>query len=381
MTRSLKIGFVIDDTLDSTDGVQQFTLGLGRQLHKMGHQIRYLTSEASEDHPEGKYIYRLSRAVKARMNGNRVGTPLPASKRKIRAILEKEQFDILHVTTPYSPVLAGRVISAASDDTAIVGTFHIAVDTPVAEYGAKLLSWLQFRSLSRFDYWTAVSDAAVEFAKTCYRIVPEVITPNPIDFQAYYKPKKLATYKTDKFRIAFLGRLVERKGAQHLLSAIALLPKAVIADLDVAIGGNGPLRQDLEKFVVDQKLGDNVTFFGFIPEADKASFLDSAELACFPSTAGECFGISLLEGMAVGSTAVVGGYNKGYVTVLGDSKLSLVEAANHKLFARRLELLIKDKAVRQSMIDWQNKAILQYDVPKVAEGVLTVYHEAMKRRH
>src|SRR5690625_5790383 len=40
----MKIALVIDDTLDSTDGVQQIVLEIGRYLTRVGHEVHYLTS-------------------------------------------------------------------------------------------------------------------------------------------------------------------------------------------------------------------------------------------------------------------------------------------------------------------------------------------------
>ena len=41
----LKIGLVLDDSLDKPDGVQQYVLILGKWLSSQGHDVHYLVGE------------------------------------------------------------------------------------------------------------------------------------------------------------------------------------------------------------------------------------------------------------------------------------------------------------------------------------------------
>src|SRR4051812_41321546 len=104
---SLKIGFVLDDSLDKPDGVQQYVLSMGEWLRSQGHDIHYLVSTTTRS--DLSNVHNLGRFVTVRFNGNAMGTPLPASGRKIKRLLRDEQFDVLHVQLPYSPFLAHKV--------------------------------------------------------------------------------------------------------------------------------------------------------------------------------------------------------------------------------------------------------------------------------
>src|ERR1039458_8447904 len=109
--KSLKVGFVLDDSLDKTDGVQQYILSLGSWLKQQGHDVHYLVGETVRtDIPN---VHSLSRNINARFNSNRMSTPLPASPARIRKLLEDVQFDVLHVQIPYSPFLAQQIIELA----------------------------------------------------------------------------------------------------------------------------------------------------------------------------------------------------------------------------------------------------------------------------
>ena len=114
-TKKLKVGLVLDDSLDRNDGVQQYVRALGGWLADQGHTVHYLAGQSRAD---GKTVHSLSRNVNVRFNGNRLSMPLPANAGPIKALLAKEKYDVLHVQMPYSPLMAGKVISNAGPDTA-----------------------------------------------------------------------------------------------------------------------------------------------------------------------------------------------------------------------------------------------------------------------
>ncbi len=45
VTKSLKIGLVLDDGLDKPDGVQQYILAIGEWLRSQGNDVHYLVGQ------------------------------------------------------------------------------------------------------------------------------------------------------------------------------------------------------------------------------------------------------------------------------------------------------------------------------------------------
>jgi phosphatidylinositol alpha-mannosyltransferase len=43
--KKLKIGFLLDDTLDTPDGVQQYVLTVGKWMSNQGHEVHYLVGQ------------------------------------------------------------------------------------------------------------------------------------------------------------------------------------------------------------------------------------------------------------------------------------------------------------------------------------------------
>lgn len=370
----MKIGLVVDDTLDKTDGVQQYVLTLGAWLKSQGHRVHYLVGETKRT--DIKNVHSLGRNLKVQFNQNVLSIPFRSDTKRIKQLLETQRFDVLHVQMPYNPLLAGKIIKHASPRTAVVGTFHILPFSIFEQIATNALGLLVYRTLRRFDAICSVSEAARIFATTAFRIHSEVI-PNAINISQFKTPKPT---KTDKVRIVFLGRLVARKGCLELLQAITMLPQYVQRQIVVTIGGRGPQLKQLEQFVYENDLGDIVSFEGFISEADKPAFLAAADIAVFPSLSGESFGIVLLEAMASGSGVVLGGDNPGYRCVLGEMPELLVNPLHPQAFANELKELITDVEHRQILRKWQRKHVKQFDINIVGEQILELYQTAIAKR-
>jgi phosphatidylinositol alpha-mannosyltransferase len=135
----VKIGFVFDDSLDSYDGVAQYVKNLGGWLSEQGHEVRYLVGETKMLFWEGGKVYSMSKNIKVSFNGNQARIPYKASKKRIKEILRDEQFDILHVQIPYSPLMSQKIINVADNKSAIIGTFHVAPGDFLAKFLALVL--------------------------------------------------------------------------------------------------------------------------------------------------------------------------------------------------------------------------------------------------
>jgi phosphatidyl-myo-inositol alpha-mannosyltransferase len=370
----MKIGFVLDDTLDKSDGVQQNILTLGKWLSDQGHEIHYLVADTVRT--DIANVHSLGRFINLKFNQNNVRTPLPASRKKIKTLLNQEQFDVLHVQLPYSPFLAKQIIQNAGDRTAVIGTFHILPASRLHEVSNHALRILLGKSLARFDKVVAVSEPAVHFARSAYGIVADYV-PNPVNLSAFRSGRRLGKYNVRKLNIVFLGRLVQRKGILELINAYNLLPDEIADKTRLIICGKGPLKTKAKSMIAP---GRNVTFAGFVSEKEKPDYLASADIAVFPSTGGESFGIVLVEAMAAGSQVVIGGNNPGYKSVLGEQPYLLFNPRDTKSFADHLQLFIEDSKMRERMHEWQEHAVGQYDVSVVGEKLISIYNQALHER-
>lgn len=374
----MKIGFVFDDSLDKSDGVQQYMLTLGHWYHQQGHQVHYLVGQTKRrDIPR---IHSLSRNVHAHFNQNRMSTPLPANRIKIKRLLSNEQFDILHVQMPYSPFMAGRVIRLADSSTALVGTFHIVPFSWQGSLATRLLAVWLWRSRRRFDAVLSVSEPAQRFAKKSFK-TRSTILPNAVNVAGFHGGKRMKKYADGKVNIVFLGRLVERKGVMQLLKALQVLhEQQLLSGIRVIVCGKGPEEAALRDFVHKHRLAKCVTFVGFVSEADKPHYLASADIAVFPSTGGESFGIVLIEAMAARAGAVLGGNNPGYRSILREQPRQLFDPNNTQQFAKTLKYFAFNQPARKQASVWQTAQVMQYDVARVGRQLVSLYEQMIAKK-
>ena len=355
----MKIALLIDDSLDKTDGVQQFVLTLGQFLNSKNHEVHYLTSEAQRT--DRKYIHTFSSILKVRFNGNLLGISKPVSRRKIKAFLKQHSFDILHVMAPYNPVFAGRFIKAFKDQpTKVICHFHILPYKKIHYLGTYLSRLISLGSLSQVDSFMANTENVSQFFARVYKIKINRIIPNLIDNQTFHEAHPIFRIK-DKINLVFLGRLVARKGIINLIKALQLLPPHLLKDLHFHIGGQGVLESKIKMMIAQTELEAMTTMHGFIPENKKANFLASADIAIFPALGGESFGIVLVEAMASG-VLVLAGHNLGYDSVLGHHPDLMFDASSAQATADCLKKwLLASSTERSEQAQALKKEALKYD--------------------
>lgn len=379
----MKIGFVLDDSLDSSDGVQQYVLTLGKWLSSQKHEVHYLVGQTTRTDIDN--IHSLARNFKVKFNKNVLSIPLKSSSVEIKQLLDNQSFDVLHVQLPFSPLLAGKLVKFAPKSTSIVGTFHILPYSNLQFAGAKVLSWLTDSMLNKFDKIVSVSPGARGFAKRSMGIESTVV-PNAVDLSAFnYKSSRDISGDPDKSdpqtkKIVFLGRLVQRKGCLELLKALSRLNSDGKLDkVEVIIAGDGPDRSKLESFVSRSDLSSKVKFLGRITEDYKPELLASADIVALPSISGESFGIVVVEAIASGAGVVVGGDNPGYSYVLADTPQTLVNPLDTKQFSDLLDKLLSDESKRHILGSIQRDSIAKFDVNIIGEQILDIYKSVIAK--
>lgn len=129
------------------------------------------------------------------------------------------------------------------------------------------------------------------------------------------------------YRLVFIGQLIWRKGVDHLLKA---LYHAKQDNLKLDIIGDGPLRPDLMKYLEENKMEDQVTFLGILPNDEAMQYLaEKADYLILPSRFdgwGAVVNESLAHGVKVitndkcGASCMIEDESWGYVYPEKDQK-------------------------------------------------------------
>ena len=164
------------------------------------------------------------------------------------------------------------------------------------------------------------------------------------------------------YRLGTLGRLVEKKGFDDVLRALALLLQGG-QSVQLSIAGDGPLLRPLQALVTELGLGAQVKFEGAMSHADVARWLQSLHvfvLACKPDSRGDMDGIPvvLMEAMSqrvpVVSTRISG---VPELIVHGQTGL-LADHTNPAQLAAELQSLLASPELRRRLAD---DAVLHVD--------------------
>jgi phosphatidyl-myo-inositol alpha-mannosyltransferase len=373
----MKIGIVCPyNMFQFAGGVQEIVVNLHKQLTSDGHSVKIITPRPRAHYADpGEDYILVGRSAKMNTPFNTmVDIGFEADGDEIQAILDTEQFDILHFHEPWVPLLSRQILSRSN--CVNVATFHAklpesilskSIMNTVIPYTKSILNYIHL--------FTAVSEAAAEHLKSLTKD-EIVLIPNGIDYNRFAQTTKKQKPNESKKSILYLGRLEKRKGVDYLISAYSKL-REKHDDVELLIAGNGVKSSSLQRMVAQYEVPD-VKFLGFIQESDKPQLMRSADLYCSPALYGESFGIVLLEAMAVG-TPVIAGNNSGYASVMtGRGRLSLVSPTQTEDFAQRMELMLYDKEVRDLWIKWATTTVKQYDFGIVTKQYEKVYKKALR---
>ncbi len=169
--------------------------------------------------------------------------------------------------------------------------------------------------------------------------------------------------------LLYAGRLVTFKGIDHLLGALALLPKARLL-----LAGEGPHRRQLEEQAARLGLSGRVHFLGNRPHAELPALYAISDLFVMPSTDHETFCVAACEAMGC-ARPVVAARTGGLVEVVRDGETGfLVPPADPHALAERMRTLLDDPTLRERMgragREWTNS---MFTWERVIERMLACY--------
>jgi phosphatidylinositol alpha-mannosyltransferase len=315
--------------------------------------------------------YGIGRTVPIPANGSTVRVTFDVTLcSAVKALLKREQFDIVHLHEPLIPVLPYLVL--LNSRSANIGTFHaFRASSPWYTAFKPYMTYM----MSRLDARIAVSEPARSFVSQYFQ-GPYEIVPNGIAVNRFRDGEPFSWARDGRPRILFVGRFNEpRKGFKYLLRAMPLVQQQFPdARLVVAGGGKAEKYENLmERYGVR-----NVDFFGMVSAQDLPRYYASCDVFCAPSVAGESFGIVLLEAMASGRPVVAGDI-PGYRSVITHGQEGLLATPRDpQSLALAIVRLLADSPLRARLATNGQLTASHYDWPKIASRVLAVYERALQ---
>jgi colanic acid/amylovoran biosynthesis glycosyltransferase len=176
--------------------------------------------------------------------------------------------------------------------------------------------------------------------------------------------------------ILFVGRLSERKGAEFLIRAAAEVQKEV-PGVEVAVIGDGPLRDDLQRQA--RKSLRRCLFLGLRNQQEVGKWMNRASIFCAPSVKmpsgeEEAFGMVYAEAMAVEKPVVA--FNSGGVSeVVSHGKTGfLAPERDWRALAKYLCVLLQDAGLRGKFgAAGRERVIREFDLGQRTRVLETIY--------
>jgi glycosyltransferase involved in cell wall biosynthesis len=162
-----------------------------------------------------------------------------------------------------------------------------------------------------------------------------------------FQPSDKPCFKQE-VNILCVGRLIERKGQQHLLRAFADLRTNCEYPVTLTLVGTGDIEPLLRRLAEDLEVSHVVNFIGVISSEEMPRVYRQADVFVLPSQ-NEGMAISLLEAMAAGLPVVVTDTGGTAELVQEDANGLIVPWQNVDALSKSLAMLVRDGQARGRM--------------------------------
>jgi glycosyltransferase involved in cell wall biosynthesis len=301
---------------------------------------------------------------------------------RLLQLLRQEKFDLLHAHWIVPQGLIG-VLAKSIHPIPLVTTAHGADAFALKGWPNKFIKRLV---VGKSDAWTAntpATSSAISY-KTSAR--PVRIIPMGVDIARFANGDRAALralLAEETFLLLFVGRLVEKKGVDDLLRALAILPAALKQRTVLWIVGDGDRKPALEKAARDLAIDGQTRFWGMVPNQELANFYAAADLFVAPSVEAqsgdtEGQGVVFLEAFAARACVLatrVGGID----AVVRDRETGvLVEPDNPQALADAIQRLLDQPELRRRLSDNAfREASERYNWKQIAGEFARLYREVL----
>ncbi len=183
--------------------------------------------------------------------------------------------------------------------------------------------------------------------------------------------------RRERGRMLFLARLVETKGLNDAIAALAFVRReGHDATLDVV--GDGPARRGGEALAARLELSPYVRFHGHVPEADTERFYRGAGMLVFP-TEREGFSMTIFQALAAGLPILTTRVNAAADWLSEPDHVLWVNVHDPEHVAQRAVELLAHPEIGARMAVQGPVRAREFDEARVADEFLAVYTRCRRR--
>ncbi|TAD95878.1 MAG: glycosyltransferase family 1 protein [Oscillatoriales cyanobacterium] len=373
---------------------------------------------ALEKHPEYEKVFYLEESnlnkqyykIVAKVTANgRVNWPLynalsyPIYEEFNRQVYQKFKtqilngdYDIVHAITPMMPRYPFKVVTVCQQTPFILGPVNGGIPFPPGFQETAKQEFAQFNFLravgralipgyvetyKKADKILAGSTYTLNMLKDLFAIPDERIDlfyENGISDE-FLNSTTIKNKDASVINLLFVGRLVPYKCADIVIEAIGRLDPVIKNKIRLTIVGDGPERNNLENRVQELKLGEIVSFAGWVNQQETLDYYRKADIFCFPSIR-EFGGAVVMEAMACGLPCIVAN-NGGIGEYVNEETGFKIEPNSREYLTEELtskiQLLVEDDRLRESMSAKAMEKAKEFAWDKKAEKIVEIYQKML----
>ncbi len=373
----MRIGMVMSVPFPPREGVGFYIWNLSRYLTWQGHTVHIITrgSAGRTQHEivEGIHIWRPSFVPAYPLHVHLHGLFVDKLVQKL-----EDHVDLFHLHTPLvkrlqtkRPVLVTVHTPMKADAGSIPATNWLGM---LIRLQAPVSYRLEDGIFEQAGMLTAVASSVADELEA-YGIDPRnvQVLGNGVDTDQFFPTDEEQSAISPYFLT--VGRLAPRKGLRDLVKAAEIVTQSY-PKYQFLIAGEGPLRAEIEREIVQRGLGNRVRLLGHLAEREQLVQLYRGAVAYVHAAHYEGLPTALLEGMACGrpvvSTAVSGALD---VIQPGQNGL-LVPPHDPQRLANGIIKIIENRADAARMGQEAFRTIEQhYSWDVISRNYLNCYHE------
>ena len=362
------------------NGVSRSVSTFREALTDLGHQVFIFAPGSGKYVDDEPYIFRFPAFEIPQFN---YSISIPVST-YVNWTLPRLKPDVIHSN---HPVLLGDIAAnrAFKFDLPLVFTFH----TRYTEYS-------HYVPLQQAFVKGVIVEGLARYLRKCQHIITpsasiqnilaehgvddRVTTiPTGIDLEPYRdadgrKIRDHFGWGNDRVLVS-MGRLAREKNWETLLDACARVMETH-ADVRLLLIGDGPQRDELEKYASDLGIANRVTFVGRVPFESVPDHPKAGDLFCFASVT-ETQGLATMEALAAG-LPVVAVDATGTRDVVEEGVDGLLTHNDSQALALAISRLLDDNGLRETFIANAREKVKQFDTKRQAKRLVEVYRQVIE---
>ena len=193
--------------------------------------------------------------------------------------------------------------------------------------------------------------------------------------------------KTGTIKILSVGRLVEKKGHEYAIKALAKVVNKNGKNIIYRIVGDGPLKDKLMSLAEELRIEDCVEFMGNVEDEELLKLYKESHIFILPSVTAsdgdqEGIPVVLMEAQAMG-LPVISTYHSGIPEVVIDGKSGfLVPEKDVDALAEKMEFLVEHPELWSEM-GWYGREFVEkhYDIRKLNKRLVEIYLNLIRKEN